>query len=353
MSKQLRIALVPLVLAACAHQAPSSRPDMSPNARIGAGDLTRDEQIRQTLNRLTFGPRPGDAAAVASMGVERWIELQLSPANIPDAAADAVLAGMETQRKQVFELIADHPDPQELQQRFNQRAAQARANASGAVVPVSFSGADSMLLRRAQQTTNQLASQIVSAKLVRAVASERQLQEVMTDFWENHFSVFIGKSPTRYSMVEYDRDVIRPRALGRFRDLLGAVAKSPQMLFYLDNWQSGVDSVHANVLEQRIEARRRANSGDALVQTLATLPRRRPRGLNENYARELMELHTLGVDGGYTQKDVQEVARALSGWTIDAPNLGGSFVFRAEQHDADEKVVLGHALAAGTRHRRR
>jgi len=169
----------------------------------------------------------------------------------------------------------------------------------------------------------------------------------MTDFWENHFSVFIGKSPNRYSMVEYDRDVIRPRALGKFRDLLGAVAKSPQMLFYLDNIQSGVDSLHPNIAEQRIEARRQMANADPVAQALATLPRRRPRGLNENYARELLELHTLGVDGGYTQKDVQEVARALTGWTLDSPQLGGSFVFRPELHDAGEKVVLGQTLPAG------
>jgi uncharacterized protein (DUF1800 family) len=345
LGKQAFIAMVSLVIAACAHQAPSAAATMSSTAPSGGRELTRDEQVRQTLNRLTFGARPGDADVVASMGVDRWIDIQLSPSRVSDATMDAVLAGMETQRKQVFELIADHPDPQELQQRFNQRAAQARANPS-AIVPAAFSSADSLLMRRAQQTTQQLVGQIIAAKLVRAVASERQLQEVMTDFWENHFSVFIQKSPSRFSMVEYDRDVIRPHALGRFRDLLGAVAKSPQMLFYLDNWQSGVDSAHPNIVEQRIEARR-ANAADPLVQSLATLPRRRPRGINENYARELMELHTLGVDGGYMQKDVQEVARALTGWTIDAPNLGGGFVFRPEQHDAGEKVVLGHTLAAG------
>ena len=200
---------------------------------------------------------------------------------------------------------------------------------------------------RAQQSSQRLANEIVAAKLVRAVVSDRQLLEVMTDFWENHFSVYIGKMPTRYSLVEYDRDVIRPRALGKFRDLLGAVAKSPEMLVYLDNAQSGVDSLHPNVQEQRIEARRLANTSDPVAQTLAILPRRRPRGLNENYARELMELHTLGVDGGYTQADVQEVARALSGWTVDMPQLGGGFVFRPELHDAAEKVVLGHKLAAG------
>jgi uncharacterized protein (DUF1800 family) len=319
---------------------------MSPSVGSAGSELSHDEQVRQTLNRLTFGARPGDAAAVDAMGVDRWIDLQLSPSRISDASTDAVLAGLETQRKKVFELIADHPDPQELQQLMNQQAARLRANPS-AVTPVAFTSSDSVLMRGAQQRTQQLVAQITAAKLLRAVASERQLQEVMTDFWENHFSVFIGKSPNRYSMVEYDRDVIRPRALGKFRDLLGAVAKSPEMLFYLDNWQSGVDSVHPNVVEQRIEARRQANTGDPLVQKLATLPRRRPRGLNENYARELMELHTLGVDGGYSQTDVQEVARALSGWTIDAPNLGGDFVFRPEQHDAGEKIVLGHRLPAG------
>src|SRR5215831_8394208 len=337
MSRPLCIAIVPLAIAACAHQISPAGTGMSPAA---GSELTHDEQVRQALNRLTFGPRPGDAAAVAAMGVDRWIDLQLTPSRIPDDAAEDLLARMETQRKQVFELIADHPDPQEFQQRLNQRAAQAK------LVPVVYSGADSAMLRRAQQTTQQLAGQIVTAKLLRAVASERQLQEVMTDFWENHFSVYLAKSPNRYSMVEYDREVIRPRALGKFRDLLGAVAKSPQMLYYLDNWQSGVDSLHPNILEQRIEARRSA-SNDPIAQSLATLPRRRPRGLNENYARELMELHTLGVDGGYTQKDVQEVARALTGWTIDAPNFGGTFVFHPELHDAAEKTVLGHQLAAG------
>jgi uncharacterized protein (DUF1800 family) len=345
MRKEISVLVALLVIAACAHQAPTTAAPMSSASASGGEELTSGERVRQTLNRLTFGPRPGDADAVASMGVERWIDVQLSPSRIDDAAADAVLASLETQRKKVFELIADHPDPQELQQRINQRAAQARANPTAAV-PVAFSNGDSLMVRRAQQTIQQLTGQIVTAKLVRAVASERQLQEVMTDFWENHFSVFIGKSPSRFSMVEYDRDVIRPRALGHFRDLLGAVAKSPQMLFYLDNWQSGVDSAHPNILEQRIEARR-ASATDPLVQSLATLPRRRPRGLNENYARELMELHTLGVDGGYTQKDVQEVARALTGWTIDTPNLGGGFVFRPEQHDAGEKVVLGRPLPAG------
>jgi len=183
-------------------------------------------------------------------------------------------------------------------------------------------------LRRSQRALGELQS----AKLARAVGSEQQLQEVMTDFWENHFSVFAGKGVTRLFIPAYDRDVIRPHALGKFRDLLGAVAKSPAMLFYLDQWQSTVDSLHPSELAMRAPMRKPAARGK--------------RGLNENYARELMELHTLGVDGGYTQHDVIEVARALTGWTMN-PRQNAEFVFRPAIHDAGEKVVLGHRLPAG------
>jgi len=331
--------LLLIAATACAHPSTSTTPVPRDASMTTSRDLTTDEQVQHVLSRLAFGPRPGDADAVRRMGIPAWIDRQLDPASMSDTLAERVLARMETQRKRPFELIADHPDPQEIQQRL--------AQARRAVSPVAFDATDSLMMRRAQQTAQQLGGQIPAARLVRAVASERQLQEVLTDFWENHFSVFLGKSPNRYSMVEYDRDVIRPHALGKFRDLLGAVAKSPQMLFYLDNWQSSVDSLHPNIDEERIEARRMANTSDPVAQRFATLPRRRGRGVNENYARELMELHTLGVDGGYTQKDVQEVARALTGWTIEAPNLGGEFVFRPELHDAGEKSVLGHTLPAG------
>jgi uncharacterized protein (DUF1800 family) len=331
-----------IALASCATQTSRmSETAMRAPPAPGHRELSPSEQATHVLNRLAFGARPGELERVESLGVDRWIDRQLDPKNIPDTLVDRVLAGMETQRKRPFELLADHPDPQEIQQRINQRRAVTD------VVTVANTSRDSVLLRRAQQVAQQLTGQILAARVARGVESERQLQEVMTDFWENHFSVFIGKSPNRYSIVEYDRDVIRPRALGKFRDLLGAVAKSPQMLYYLDNWQSSVDSLHPNIVEQRIEARRQAFAFDSATRALATLPRRRPRGVNENYARELMELHTLGVDGGYTQKDVQEVARALTGWTIEAPQLGGGFVFRPELHDAGEKIVLGHTLPAG------
>jgi uncharacterized protein (DUF1800 family) len=333
-----------VAITACGSATGSASTSPSPamndaNASSSQGALTQRERSAHVLDRLAFGPRPGDVDRVLSMGVDKWIDAQLDPAHINDGAVEQVLATMETQHKTTRELIADHPDPQEVQQRINM------LRSNGSVVTQTVE--DSLLLRRAQQRAGQLTNEIVASTLVRAVASDRQLQEVMTQFWENHFSVYLPKSPNRFAMAAYDREVIRPHALGKFRDLLEAVAKSPEMLFYLDNSASVVDSLHPNIDEARIEARR-AQSPDPDARLLASLPHRRGgRGVNENYARELMELHTLGVDGGYSQKDVQEVARALTGWTIEAPNLGGDFLFRPEQHDAGEKVVLRHVLAAG------
>jgi len=170
-----------------------------------------------------------------------------------------------------------------------------------------------------------VARDLMEGKLLRAIYSERQLDEVLADFWFNHFNIFLDKGADRYLVTEYEREVIRPRVLGKFRDLLEATAKSPAMLFYLDNWQS----VGTDAPQPRAAANR---------------PRR---GLNENYGRELLELHTLGVDGGYTQKDVTEVARCFTGWTILRPQTGGSFTFNPRLHDRGEKVLLGVTIPAG------
>src|SRR2546428_3954178 len=164
------------------------------------------------------------------------------------------------------------------------------------------------------------------AKVLRAVYSERQLYELMVDFWENHFSIFANKDDDRYLLTSFDRETIRPFALGRFRDLLGATAHSSAMLYYLDNWRSSVPRPYPA-------------KGDK--------PAGVDGGLNENYARELMELHTMGVDGGYTQKDVQEVARCFTGWTIQKPNEQGLFLYRPGLHDDGDKVVLGHKILSG------
>jgi len=161
---------------------------------------------------------------------------------------------------------------------------------------------------------------------------------VMTDFWFNHFNVFIGKGADRYLMTSYERDVIRPHALGKFEDLLVATAQSPAMLFYLDNWMSvGPNSEIANGMPKRS---RRARYRPPVVRQA----RGRRSGLNENYGRELMELHTLGVNGGYTQKDVTEVARVFTGWTLKQPKQGGGFTFEERMHEPGDKIVLGHRI---------
>ena len=208
-----------------------------------------------------------------------------------------------------------------------------------------------------------LTAELQASRILRAVYSERQLQEALVDFWTNHFNVFAGKGSDRWFLTAYDRDAIRPHTLGKFYDLLKATAESPAMLFYLDNYQS---------VSPNVGARRRNQPGGLLGMMMGRdgqadeMPRpeqqqqqRRRRGVNENYARELMELHTLGVDGGYTQKDVQEVARCFTGWTIYAPRgyrnaaLGemddraGRFHFNPRLHDDGEKVVLGHKIPAG------
>jgi len=200
-----------------------------------------------------------------------------------------------------------------------------------------------------------------SGKLLRAVYSNRQLEEVLTDFWFNHFNVYMGKGADRYQIISYERDVIRPHVLGKFKDLLVATAQSPAMLFYLDNWQSeGPNSPAATGRPPQTGPQQRRINGPVgprpvaypgsrpqpLASTNGANPNqpKRPNGLNENYARELMELHTLGVNGGYTQQDVTEVARVFTGWTLEEPRDGGGFVFKPKLHEPGTKKVLGHKI---------
>ncbi len=188
--------------------------------------------------------------------------------------------------------------------------------------------------------------ELTQARILRACESERQLNEVLVDFWMNHFNVFAAKGLDRVFITSFERDVVRPRIWGRFEDLLLATAKSPAMLFYLDNAQSVADEAHRPA---RPTPSGRGLFGRGLfgMREAAANPNRPPGGLNENYARELMELHTLGVDAGYTQKDVTELARVLTGWSIVRPEQGAGFLFRAALHDVGAKTVLGHAFPAG------
>ena len=189
-------------------------------------------------------------------------------------------------------------------------------------------------------------NELLESKILRSTYSERQLQEVMTDFWFNHFNVFIGKGADRYLLTSYERDVIRPQAMGKFEDLLIATAQSPAMLFYLDNWLSvGPNSDVANGVPKNSERQWRRRYRRHSVSVKQAKGRRS--GLNENYGRELMELHTLGVNGGYTQKDVTEVARVFTGWTLKEPRQGGGFLFDPRMHEPGDKIVLGHRIKPG------
>ena len=301
----------------------------TPTARLDHRELAADQQVIQALNRLTFGPRPGDAQRIRAMGLDKWIDLQLRPDKIDDTPFEKFADRYDILKQDQNDLLKQFADAQR-ERRIVKRD---RADSVG------MSREDRMAMQQIGLARRQFMGQLQSERVARAVASNRQLEEVMTDFWLNHFNVFAGKGPPEaYYLVEYERDVIRPNALGKFRDLLEAVARSPAMLFYLDNARSMADSTRPRLASER--------RGGAF----ADQPRRkqlRNGGLNENYGRELLELHTLGVDGGYTQQDVINVARALTGWTIRPPVMGGGFIFRPEMHDAGDKVVLGHKLAAG------
>ena len=390
--------------------------------------LNEDQRILHVLNRLGFGARPGDVERVKAIGLEQYINQQLAPEKIRDEVAEAKLKNLSTLNMSTAELYEKFPQPGQLLRQLERRGdlpaglAAARDNRaprqaaapSGAgdaksgnatamngepnsaakpqvdAVAANNSTANPMdnenyrqALRKyyadnGLQLPQRLTAELQASRILRAVYSERQLQEVMVDFWTNHFNVFAGKGADRWLLISYDRDTIRPNALGKFSDLLLATAQSPAMLFYLDNFQSVSPNAPAgnqrpggqrNPLAQLMRGRVQNQpplrmSNDPQQQRPQQQARR---GINENYARELMELHTLGVDGGYTQKDVQEVARCFTGWTIFAPRGGGAaaqammngpradvlrenagrFFFNPRVHDDGEKLVLGHKISAG------
>ncbi len=288
---------------------------------LPAQTLSERDSALHALSRLAYGPRPGEVERVAAMGVQRWIEAQLAPERLADRRADSA-----TKRFAVLKI-----DPDELAQRFAAAQAQRRQRQRGDTGMMREPpSADVAELRRLGGEVQQLA-------VVRATLSERQLYEVMVDFWTNHFNVFFTKGAVRYLLPSYIEQTIRPRALGRFEDLLIATARSPAMLFYLDNVQSVAPGSRPPQMD-RLDRFRGRPRADSLRQRLEE---RMPRGINENYARELLELHTLGVDGGYTQQDVQQVARILTGWSMQRPGRGAGFEFHDWAHDNGEKTVLG------------
>jgi uncharacterized protein (DUF1800 family) len=334
----LGMAVLGLALEACAGRRPAhSLPVLPLSEATAPRELTADQQIKQALARLTFGARPHESEGLTGQ-LDHWLRIQLVPQAVADPVGDSIDAAHPLLHSSAAALTAESP-PLDLFLRARRRELGLLDTAHYVMT-----ADDSARFKSANDLGNRRVQEFYGAKVARAVLSERQLLEVMTDFWENHFSVYAGKMPTRFTLLEYERDAIRPYALGRFRDLLGAVARSPAMLYYLDNWQSRADSMHLTLPEY--EAVERARTPDAVMRVRAQARRRRA-GLNENYGRELLELHTLGVDGGYTQADVVAAARALTGWSIATPREGGSFVFHPEWHDAEAKLFLGVTLPAG------
>jgi uncharacterized protein (DUF1800 family) len=297
--------------------------------------LNDRQRALHALNRLAFGPRPGDVDSVLKDGVNVWIEQQLHPEAIPDRAVEARIAGLPTMKLSNAQIVKTYYEPVLM--------ARKKANAEAKDGEVDKKDVRRELMRdipfdkRPQIVMNDL----LTERIVRAAESDRQLNEVMVDFWMNHFNVFAGKGIDRFLLTSYERDVIRPHIWGRFEDLLMATAKSPAMLFYLDNARSVAAPENRPMLAQRF-GRRAIEMNPQL--------KNRQGGLNENYAREIMELHTLGVDSGYTQKDVTELARVLTGWTITGERDGGqgaAFIFRPMLHDSGSKTVLGIRFPPG------
>jgi uncharacterized protein (DUF1800 family) len=326
--------------------------------------LSEEQRIIHVLNRLGFGARPGDVQRVKAMGLENYINQQLNPEKIADTVAENKLRELSVLNMTTAELYEKYPQPGQLLRQLQSRGMLPEEMASDAAKnnqnQPSANPLDNEKNRKliedyyrenGLQRPQRIIAELQASRILRAVYSERQLQEVMVDFWTNHFNIFANKGADRWLLPSYDRDTIRPNALGKFSTLLQATAQSPAMLFYLDNFQS----VSPNENQQR--------RGGLLQQMRPQQQQRQRRGINENYARELMELHTLGVDGGYTQKDVQEVARCFTGWTIFQPRGGGAavnammgeagrrnagtFFFNARVHDDGEKTVLGHKIPAG------
>jgi uncharacterized protein (DUF1800 family) len=300
--------------------------------RLPITDLSEDEAIFHAMNRLGYGPRPGDVERIKRMGLEKWIDEQLYPAKIDESAARARLQRLPVLALSSASLLNQYPQPDEAARRMGITVEDYRKRMDALAHPPQGT-------RPAPSTLPQeILNQLQQAKVSRAIYSDRQLEEQLTDFWFNHFNVFANKDLDLWLLVSYERDAIGPHALGKFRDLLAATAKSPAMLFYLDNYLSADPG---SFDRQKAQPRNQQPRGKNLP------PIGPKRGLNENYGRELMELHTLGVDGGYTQQDVIEVARAFTGWTIRAPRVKPEFYFDERLHDPGPKLVLGKKIHAG------
>jgi uncharacterized protein (DUF1800 family) len=314
--------------------------------------LTERQRIIHVLNRCGYGPRPGDVEWIEGIGLTAYMRQQLHPETIDDSALRAELAKFDTLNMSATELFRDFRDQQEANKQRKIQQADAEKKSGATMTDASTNSASAQTVRPAlarllngePPRRSQIAvAELQDAKIISAVDSPRQLYEVLVDFWSNHFNIDVRKGPCRVLKVADERDVIRPHVFGKFRDLLGASAKSPAMLHYLDNFENAAArEMSPNEQRRRQQYLQQRNPG-APIEPVDNKPKK-VGGINENYARELMELHTLGVDGGYTQKDVQEVARCFTGWGVDPQT--GLFAFAPRRHDNGPKTVLGHEIPA-------
>ncbi|HEY4951008.1 MAG TPA: DUF1800 domain-containing protein [Candidatus Acidoferrales bacterium] len=344
--------------------------------KLPISELTEDEAILHAMNRLAYGPRPGDVEQIRQTGLEKWIDQQLHPETINDADLNLRLQRYPTLEMSSKRLLEEFPRPDQnakqqgltKQQAKDQYEQQLKAKQQEAQSQIIVTGNDNLDKAQQQlaklQGPNRIIAELSMAKVDRAVYSNRQLQAVMEDFWFNHFNVFANKGDDRWLLTAYERDTIRPRAMGKFQDLLLATAKSPAMLFYLDNYLSADPAAVARMEAEKNfrHARYQGAFAGGSMPTPGTFPgpatsgpptasntsaKKPDRGLNENYGRELMELHTIGVDGGYTQQDVIEMAECLTGWTIHEPRKDPQFFFDEKIHDQGKKVVMGRTFNYG------
>jgi uncharacterized protein (DUF1800 family) len=402
---------------------------------VGTNDktksLTEDQKILHVLNRLGFGARPNDIVKVKTIGLQKYIEQQLNASSIDDTVAENKVKGLEVMNLSTTELFAKYPSPAGIFRMLEDQGkvkqgtvakseadgAKARQNQNGMPVPIVDADKTSDVERRERQKmileisqkygfkpAAQIPQQIVANRVLRAVYSEKQLQEVMVDFWQNHFNVYSGKNFVRWYIPSYERDVLRKNALGNFKDLLVGTAQHPAMLVYLDNFESVSPNAQANNRVNNRNAKNQPISPEQIMNNPQARERLKKqynlsdkelndrlkqrmqnpvqgnqarRGLNENYARELMELHTLGVDNGYTQADIIEVAKCFTGWTVADPRgyrklagamingteekyqnalerrfgvpedvKSGEFYFNKNWHDNGDKTVFGQKIKA-------
>jgi len=305
--------------------------------------LTEKQAALHLLNRFTFGPRPGDVDKLVSMGLENWLEQQLAM-ELPETKLNEKLQDYPVLKMKTLDIIDTYPDNGMIM---------AEAKREGFIPKEGIADPTELKSRvtafetlKGYRPQQELMNALYEQKLLRVLYSENQLAEVMTDFWFNHFNVSVAQNSAKPYVLAYERDVIRPHALGQFSVLLQGTATHPAMLYYLDNAQS-------------VALQKSPPTGKIAV------PRS---GINENYARELLELHTLGIDGGYSQADVQEIAGIFTGWTvlpwdrnerekIMVNHQGGTsqdvitedgYWFRQNHHDRTEKHVFGHVFATGS-----